>query len=352
METRVIKGGARAGATALGAAAWLLILATTAQTRDGFVHASVGGQRDVFGETALDIVVIGDGASDASELAALLKAPGATGLGSAELPFRHLAEAGANPGATADSGGTADPVGTGPGGLPTADPVTGVRPNPDGAGPPARPVVDQRGQVDCSGAVSCDTDPVTRITTVTYPDGVVAKVRKVNDLTVIAYQALEWLPVVEGLTPPLAAASADPSAVPAPEPVAQTPPPSPDSAPPDDSAPPAFPGVDPGPPAPDAVTPGGDGHPRGPMPEVTPPSLEFSPDDDPGSDRWKPSPPKSEPSGLDKAKDALGSAVDGVRDAVGGVIGRSASEPPEKRAESEGGQPGDGGQLGDGGGGQ
>jgi hypothetical protein len=38
--------------------------------------------------------------------------------------------------------------------------------------------------------VSCKTDPKTHVTTVTYPDGAVALVQQINDMTVVAYKTL------------------------------------------------------------------------------------------------------------------------------------------------------------------
>jgi hypothetical protein len=57
-------------------------------------------------------------------------------------------------------------------------------------GLPPKPVVDALGRVDCTGAVSCKTDPNTNVTTVTYPDGAVALVQQINDMTVVAYKSL------------------------------------------------------------------------------------------------------------------------------------------------------------------
>ena len=38
--------------------------------------------------------------------------------------------------------------------------------------------------------MSCLTDPATHVTTVTYPDGVVALIQQINDMTVVAYQTV------------------------------------------------------------------------------------------------------------------------------------------------------------------
>ena len=56
--------------------------------------------------------------------------------------------------------------------------------------------------------MSCDFDPATNVTTVTYADGLVAIVQKINDLTVVAYKnATEQLPEAGSVT---AAARSDP----------------------------------------------------------------------------------------------------------------------------------------------
>jgi hypothetical protein len=54
----------------------------------------------------------------------------------------------------------------------------------------SKPSVDQSGGVNCTGATICHTDPRTQITTVTYPDGVVAVVERINDIAVVAYKTL------------------------------------------------------------------------------------------------------------------------------------------------------------------
>lgn len=67
----------------------------------------------------------------------------------------------------------------------------------------SRPTIDDHGEVDCAGALTCRTDPSTQTTTVTYPDGVVAVVQKVNNLTVVAYNAIRdgMLGTLERLVP-------------------------------------------------------------------------------------------------------------------------------------------------------
>lgn len=318
---RRAKDGLRAGATAVGVAAGLMVLASTAQTPDGFVRASLGGPLAPFGignTTTSDVLSIGDGASDTSELAALLKgsAPN-TGGGPPDSPYRAAFEAGATPGVTA------------PKALLDTDPIGAPAPITDVTQFPApKSVVDSQGRVDCTGSVSCETDPVTQVTTVTYPDGVVAIIQKVNDLTVVAYKTLtEYLPPsVQTLLPPVPAAAPPVVAAP-PPPMASTPAPSPQPETPAVAAPPTqdetvAPVIDPGPPDPDLLDPSDSR--RGPRVNVTRPPMDFSPGsglDGPGT----PNGPNNNFPGLGKVKDALDSVVDAVGDAVGKAIGPGAS---------------------------
>ena len=195
MEWRV-KDGVRAGATAVGVAATFMVLASTAQTPDGFIHASFGGPLDVFAKTPSDVLSIGDGTSDPTELATLLKGANPTGSPTPKTPYRVAIEAGSTPGTTTINV------------FPTSDPTAAPTAAPtlkDAGVIPAKPVVDSQGRVDCTGSLSCKTDPVTNVTTVTYPDGVVAIVQKINDLTVVAYKTLtEALPAeLQKLLPPV-----------------------------------------------------------------------------------------------------------------------------------------------------
>ena len=342
---RRVKDGLRAGATAVGVAAGLMALASTAQTPDGFIRASFGGPLDVFrGTDTSDVLSIGDGAGDATELAALLKGS-STPTGTAAVPdspYRAAFEAGSTPGATTLNV------------FPTTDPVTGLSPfaAPDvkaTAIPPSKPVVDSQGRVDCTGAVSCDTNPVTKVTTVVYPDGVVAIVQKVNDLTVVAYKTLtEALPPsVQALLPaasaPEVAATApapppttspDPTQEPAVETATAPEPPAPDTA---------TPPVDPATPAPEVVPDPEvdltDADP-GPRADVTPPPIDFSPDS-PLGDLPTPNLPKPKLPDLGKVKDALGSVVDGVSDAVGkatDAVGKAIGSGASGKADSSGSQ--------------
>lgn len=199
----------RAGATAVGVATGLLVLASTAQTPDGYIHASFGGPLDVLSAftsentttSTTDVLAIGDGSNDASELAALLKGqigPAAQGV-VPNSPYRVAYEAGAAPGAAVTGPVVLPPV--------TLDPAatTAAPTRKDAAILPSKPVIDSQGKIDCTGAVSCHTDPVTNITTVTFPDGIVAIVQKVNDLTVVAYKTItDALPAeISALLPPV-----------------------------------------------------------------------------------------------------------------------------------------------------
>lgn len=88
--------------------------------------------------------------------------------------------------------------------------------------PDAKPAVDDNGNVDCTGALTCQTDPTTHLTTVTYPDGVVAVVEKLNDITLVTYKTASELGRPDTLRQPAAdpqpAATPRPAAVPNPAP--------------------------------------------------------------------------------------------------------------------------------------
>lgn len=334
----------RAGATAVGVATGLLVLASTAQTPDGYIHASFGGPLDVLSAftsentttSTTDVLAIGDGSNDASELAALLKGqigPAAQGV-VPNSPYRVAYEAGAAPGAAVTGPVVLPPV--------TLDPAatTAAPTRKDAAILPSKPVIDSQGKIDCTGAVSCHTDPVTNITTVTFPDGIVAIVQKVNDLTVVAYKTITDAlpaeisallpPVPTTAPPPLLAAVAPPTAVPtvvqAPPVVASTAPIA--TAPATQTAKPA---IDPGPPAPsiDLDTTG-----SGPKVSVTTPPKDFSPGQGDTTGSTGPSssidvPAIKVPSLPTKVKDTIGGVVDSVKGAVGSVLGPGASSKPD-----------------------
>lgn len=325
MVDRRINDGLRAGAAAVGVAAGLMVLASTSQTPDGFIHASFGGPMDVFSPgSAADVLAIDGGDSDdASELAALLKGPASPVAELPNSPIRAAFEAGATPSPTATAPSLVPFVG------PTAAPAL-----KDAAILPVKPVVDSQGKVDCTGSVTCKTDPKTNITTVTYPDGIVAIVQKINDLTVVAYKTLtDVLPEdVRAFLPP----------VPNPGQVSIASPPAPfstaTSSVPTPSLPAAVvpsidmpaPSFDPGPIAPDTdlLDPADTPKRTGPRVNVVRPPMDFSPDTDSGSAGKTP---------LGKVKDALDSAVGAVTDAVGKALKPGASDKPPGSGESRGG---------------
>jgi hypothetical protein len=122
-----------------------------------------------------------------------------------------------------------------------------------------KPSVDASGGVDCSGTTSCHTDPRTQIATLTYPDGVVAIIQRINNITLVAYKTLgstvrEQPASVPHATPPPPAAQ--PSAPPA-------------SAPADPTAPPA--------PSPPPVAPAAPAASTGPRLNVVRPAPDFTP---------------------------------------------------------------------------
>lgn len=301
MERRV-KDGLRAGATAVGVATAFMTLATTSQTPDGYIHASFGGPLDVFTKNSTDTLAIGDGANDPSELTDLLKGPSNPTTQVPDSPYRAAYEAGATPSPT-----------TAPSVIPFTDP-TAAPAVKDSAILPVKPVVDAQGKIDCTGAVSCKTDPATKTTTVTYPDGVVAVVQQINDLTIVAYKTLtDGLPAqVKALLPPAPEMPAAPAL--ASTPTAQRSAATPAAT----DAPTAT--FDPGPPAPSSITPGPADVSSAPKVNVTRGPIDFSSTEPTKSNLPKPNLP-----GLDKFKDALGSVVNAVTDAVGKVVGPGAA---------------------------
>lgn len=301
----------RASVAAVGVSAGFMVLATTAQTPDGFVHASLGGPLDLFGGSPADVLAIGDGSNDTSELAALLKGPAQGISESPDSPYRVAFEAGSTPDTSALNVFPADePAGA----LTTKQSMDQI----------SKPIVDSEGRVDCSGSVSCNFDPATKVTTVTYPDGVVALVQKVNDMTVVAYKT-----VAENLrthiqslvpTPPTPTVPSPMAAVAAPTQI-------PDPVLPPPTAEAAIPAVDPGPAAPVQVTEPSTAR-QGPRVNVTRPSMDFTPGRDLPDPRSGSMP--SMPN-LDKVKEALDSVADAVTDAVdkvGKAIGAGAADKP------------------------
>jgi len=178
---RLTNHALRAGASAVGVAAGLMVLASTSQTPDGFTRASFDGPLDIFGNSAPepqgDLLAIGNGAGDASDLAAILNGP--LSAGSPNSPFQEAFAAGVGPNSLEVSA------------IPPAVAALGATTSKQALTTmPSKPVVDSQGRVDCTGSVSCLTDPRTNVTTVTYPDGVVALIQQINDMTVVAYKTV------------------------------------------------------------------------------------------------------------------------------------------------------------------
>lgn len=287
---------ARISATTFGVAGGLLLLATTGQTTDGFVHANFGSPLGVFGAaqagSQADVMVIGDGSSDATELATLLNTA-ATEIAKPG-PIRVNFEAGADPKASELAV------------FPSTSAVS-ARVSDQSLALPNKPVVDAQGRIDCSGAVSCLTDPATNITTVTYADGIVALVQKINETTVVAYKAVtNALPAeLQNLFPPVPASAA-------PMPAAAAPAPAPAGAP--DPAPAAD--------APVAADPA-----EAPVPDisaatvrprltVTSPPADYAPGKT-GTVSGNPLQlPPNVTNPVDVVKDAVGSVVS----AIGGIV--------------------------------
>jgi hypothetical protein len=94
----------------------------------------------------------------------------------------------------------------------------------------SKQTVDQAGGVNCTGAAICHTDPSSGTTTITYPDGVVAVVERINDIAVVAYRTL-GAAVLGHLKPPAVDAPAPQAATPPAEPAAPVPAPAADPAP-------------------------------------------------------------------------------------------------------------------------
>ena len=189
----------------------------------------------------------------------------------------------------------------------------------------------------------CDFDPATNVTTVTYADGLVAIVQKINDLTVVAYKnATGHLPKpVQSLLPPAPTQVAPPLAA------AAAPAPAPATAPvlPPPASETAAAAVDPGPAAPiEDLGPELGATRGGPRVNVTRPPMDFTPgrggSDAPfaGGSGTPANIPAPKLPNLDKVKDALDSVADAVNDAVskvGKALGAGAAEKPTKSEKPE-----------------
>lgn len=268
-----------------------MLMATTGQTTDGFVNANFDGSLSLFGASPSDnqagVMAIGDGSSDATELATLLSSTGTTAAKAG--PLRVAFTPGAAPNASEIRV------------FPAMDP-SAARISDQALALPNKPVVDMQGHIDCSGAVSCSTDPLTNITTVAYADGVVALVQKINDTTVVAYKTITAaLPTqLQNLFPPAPATAPVPAAAAA-------------SAPSDDPAPAVeAPVADPA---------------AAPLPDITAATVRprltiTSPPADyaPGNTGSVTGNPLQLPTNVTNPVDVVKDAVSSVVNAIGGVV--------------------------------
>lgn len=297
-----VRPATRAGATAVAVAAGLMVLASTGQSTSGFVPASFGGPLGLFNSSAADsladVISIGDGPADASELASLLQTAG---------PITSNTAATFTPGAVPNTAALSLAP-TGPASATThKQSLTRT------------PVLDSQGRVDCSTAVSCQTDPATHITTVTYPDGVVAIVQQINDMTLVAYKTVGAAiqNTIEAILPMPKASAPLPAAVEAPTPdaVLAAPAPQPIADPtPANVATPEAVSVAAGPVAPSApAAPDISASTVRPRLTITNPPLDF------GADKAGTT-NKATNGALGVVKDAFGTVVDAVAGAVGKAI--------------------------------
>lgn len=164
----------------------------------------------------------------------------------------------------------------------------------------SKPSVDSSGGVDCTGTTSCHTDPRTQIATLTYPDGVVAIIQRINNITLVAYRTLG--PIRSQPAPV-------PDATPAP-PAAQPDPPAPAAPPPAEPTPTPAPATTPA--APAANT--------GPRLNVVRPAPDFTPGRSDGADT-----PNAGPSLSDKADKLVNDVLTRVSDTVKGLLDHTAT---------------------------
>lgn len=307
----------RSGVFAVGVAASLMVLASTTQSPDGFITSALRGPLEALGGSApaeeADLLAIGAGSSDIGEIAAIVN-PGVVNPGMPQ-------------GLTDPSVQAAYDAGMGLGAAPAGDAALAAPAYKQSLALPRVPVVDAQGRIDCTGSVSCLTDPVTKVTTVTYPDGVVALVQQVNDMTVVAYKTLtEALPApLQALMPPPFTPTFTPPGGPAPLPAASVPAVK-TPAPQTDAPPVDGPSVD------------------APSLDATPPSAAKLPDISASTVRPRIVVTKPAPDfGPGKNGSATGSGTikipavkptspfDVVRDAIGSVVGAvTGHKPPSK----------------------
>lgn len=321
----------RAGAMTVAAATGLLALASTGQTPSGFVPAALGGPLGVFQVPAeasmAGVMAIGDGTADAGELADLLKTigPSTVPTGPQTPDVLAAGNSALSAAALAPTAQSAEVVGA-----PTSKQSLSLK-----------PVLDGNGRVNCSEAISCETDPTTNITTVTYSDGVVAIVQRINDLTLVAYKTVG--DVISGsidallprATSALPAAAVPPKPVLAPAPPVVASPPTP-QVPDIVVAKPQAPSVSAGPVAPSAPAGVPDLSAADVRPQLTiskPPSDFDAPATGGSSDA-----PKLPSGTLNTVKDAVGSVVDAVTDAVKAIGPSASTQEPADGSEGAGAQ--------------
>lgn len=327
MTERRINPAARAGVTAVVAATGLLGLASTGQTPSGFVPAAFGGPLGLFDGPAVDgmrdVLAIGDGAVDANELATLLKTTGPSAVPAGPVQAAITAMPGA-----ADLAVLPPPIE--PASAPTSKQSLDLK-----------PVLDNNGEVDCSKAVSCLVDPATNTTTVTFSDGVVAVVQKINNLTLVAYKTLG--DIVGGLLPKgitaLPAAAVPPpviAAAPAAGPAVDLTPAF-TVAPKDSDAPSVSAGpLAPSPPAAPDIT----ASDVRPTLTISTPPKDFDPKPGTGAGGGGvptlPNIPAPDlPGALDAVKGAVGSVVGAVTDAVKSLGPGASNNPPKSDSPSK-----------------
>ncbi len=321
---RQIPHTVRTSATVVAVAASLIVLGYTGQTPDGYVHTNFTGPLGLFGPSSLemndsDILAIGNGPSDASALASLLKTTAPRGNSTQE--FR----------ATLEAAPSTTQVGTPPSttpqslmGTPTAVPATDQIP---------ATVVDEQGRVDCTGAISCLLDPKTNVTTVTYSDGTMATVRRINGMTLVAYQNINDKNQSKSPNPvaPLPPAPQPASVAPAttPSPLASVAVPSVTKpAPSIDS----VPAVDPGPVSsiPQSAT-LPDLSAARPRVTISRPPQDYTP--------VRPNAATGQPSAGQSSTPFVSGAVDAVKEAVGsvaGAVGKAVGKDPNPGASTPG----------------
>ncbi len=323
---RPLKDTLRSSATVVGIAAGLMALGYTGQTADGFVHTNFTGPLGLFGPDSVvavdnDVIAIGNGPSDANELASLLKAT--TPTGKPRQPNQPVFEAGSAPKTNQLNASPTAPAPV----VTSAGPAVQSAPQMG-----STPVVDAQGKIDCTGAVSCLLDPKTNVTTVTYSDGTMATIQRINGMTMVAYQNINdkpqsaSKPQTPAFTPmPLPAPTV--TAKPAPSPLASVSvPAAPATAPEETPAVDSVPAINPGPAATTATQsaiPDISASTTRPRVTVSKPPQDYTP-----SRNSPPPPAASTPgtsSGVTRAIDAVKSAVDSVVGAVGKAVNPGAS---------------------------